>query len=74
MKFFYSVLCLLGIVLPYSQFLPWVLEHGLNLSQLVQEAASTRTGAFTWLDVIVSAVVLLGLIWQDGKRWQMRYW
>jgi hypothetical protein len=23
------IFCVLGLVLPYSQFVPWLLEHGL---------------------------------------------
>ena len=54
----YGVLCVLGTVLPLSQFIPWIVEHGLNLSAFVSEAGATRIGAFAWLDVAVSAAVL----------------
>ncbi len=71
MKKFYGVLCILGIVLPYWQLLSWVAENGLALSQLIGEATSSRIGAFAWLDVLVSAVVLLAFIVYEGTRIKM---
>ena len=68
MKYFYGVLCLLGVILPLGVFSPWMLENGLNLTLLVTEISNSRVGAFAWLDVIVSAVVLLGFIFFEGKR------
>ena len=41
MKKVYGLLCLLGIVLPYSQLVPWVLENGLNMSNLWQPVLGT---------------------------------
>ena len=71
MKKLYGVLCLLGIVLPYSQLVPWVVENGLNLMLLVEEAAQLRIGAFAWLDVIVSALVLIAFILYEGGMLKM---
>jgi Terpene cyclase DEP1 len=31
-KTIYLVLCFAGVVLPYWQFVPWVMQHGMNLS------------------------------------------
>lgn len=66
-KLIYIILCILGTVLPYSQFLPWLLENGVNLPLLFNEIANSRIAAFGWLDVIVSAVVLFVFMWEDGR-------
>ncbi len=55
----YLVLCFAGVLLPYWQFVPWILQHGLNLPLFVRELFATRIGAFFGMDVIVSAVALL---------------
>lgn len=68
MKTFYALACALGIALPYWQFLPWLLEHGLDPWRLIADAGATRIGAFAWLDVLVSAVVLLVFIVIEGRR------
>lgn len=71
MKKVYGLLCLLGIVLPYSQLVPWMLENGLNIMLLVEEAAQLRIGAMAWLDVIVSALVLITFIFYEGGKLDM---
>jgi hypothetical protein len=64
-------LALIGAVLPYSQFLPWLAEHGPNLPLLFTELFSTRIGAFFGLDVLVSAVVLIAFVRREGARRKM---
>jgi uncharacterized protein DUF2834 len=61
-KLFYLALCILGAVLPYWQFIPWLAEHGVNGRLFVQELFATRISTFFALDVIVSAVVVLRFI------------
>lgn len=72
MKNFYIACCVLGVILPYWQFLPWLLDNGLAPFALLVEAASTRIGAFAWLDVLVSAVVLLTFVDVEAKRLNMK--
>lgn len=31
MRTLWGTLCVVGVALPYSVFIPWVLEHGLDL-------------------------------------------
>ncbi|KQY84161.1 hypothetical protein ASD24_10290 [Paenibacillus sp. Root52] len=68
MKYFYGVLTLLGIILPYMEFIPWISEHGFNMTLLLNEATQNRISAFAWLDVIIAAIVLIGFILYEGKR------
>ncbi len=72
MKYFYGVLSVLGALLPYGMFVPWVMENGIDVSLLAAEAASTRIGAFAWLDVLVSGVVLIAFILVEGVRMRMK--
>ena len=58
----------LGLLLPYSQFVPWLLEHGLDLTLFLRELFANRISAFFAIDVIVSAVVLIWFIQTEGKR------
>jgi|SRR6516162_4180227 hypothetical protein len=64
----YLGLCVLGVVLPYWQFIPWMTTNGLNLSLFISELFSTRIGAFFGLDVVVSALVLLVFVATEGRR------
>ncbi|HEY7637011.1 MAG TPA: DUF2834 domain-containing protein [Gemmatimonadales bacterium] len=72
LKHLYFCLSVLGLVLPYSQFLPFVEEHGLDLRLIVQQLFANRISAFFGLDVIVSAVVLLVFMGVEGRRLAMR--
>jgi hypothetical protein len=65
---FYLVCCVLGLLVPYSQFVPWLLEHGLNVTLLFRELFANRISAFFAMDVIVSAIVLIWFIQSEGKR------
>ena len=65
---FYLALCVVGVVLPYGFFLPWLVDNGLDLSLFITELVSTRVGAFFGADVIVSAVALFGFVFADGRR------
>ena len=72
-KIIYLVLCILGVALPYSQFLPWVLDHhGVNLRLFFHELFANRIGGFFGMDVFVSAVALIGFIRSEGARLKMR--
>jgi hypothetical protein len=68
MKYFYGTLCVFGAILPYGMFVPWVIDHGINVSLFITEAASTRIGAFAWIDLLVSGLVLIGFVLVEGSR------
>jgi Terpene cyclase DEP1 len=61
-KTVYLALCLVGAVLPYWQFVPWVAQHGVNLPLFVRELFANRISAFFGVDVLVSAVVLFAFM------------
>jgi Protein of unknown function DUF2834 len=71
-RYVYLVLCLVGVVLPYWQFVPWFLDHGLDISLFVQQLFANRIGAFFGLDVLVSSVVLWIFVFAEGGRLGMR--
>lgn len=71
-KMLYLVLCVLGFALPYSQFVPWVVEHGLDMRLFVQQLFANRIGGFFGMDVLVSAVTLISFISSEGARLKMR--
>jgi hypothetical protein len=71
-KLMYLLLCVLGIALPYSQFIPWTVQNGLHMKYFVQQLFANRVGGFFGLDVLVSAIVLFYFVNQEGKRLHMR--
>jgi hypothetical protein len=71
-RHFYLVCCVLGLIFAYWQFVPWLLEHGLNVELFVRELFGNRVSAFFAIDVIVSAIVLIWFIQSEGKRLRVR--
>ena len=71
-RYVYPICWVLGLILPYSQFVPWIFEHGLNLTLFFRELFANRISAFFAMDVILSAIVLILFIQTEGKRLQVR--
>lgn len=71
MRSVYIVLCLLGTLLPLSQFLPWTFANGINIPLLIQDITASRISAFAWADVFVSALVLIVFILAECRRSRM---
>ena len=75
MKMFYGVLTILGLVLPYTQFISWLNINGLDLILLFQEILQSKISLFAWIDIIISAIVLIGFIIFEGKKQKIdRLW
>lgn len=69
----YLILCVLGVLLPSSQFVPWLLEHGLDLPLFVRDLFANRIGGFFGLDVIISSFVLWVFVFSEGGRIGVRH-
>jgi len=73
LRYLYLVFALIGLVLPYSQFVPWIAEHhGVNMPIFLHELFANRISAFFAMDVVVSAIVLISFIQTEGRRLGMR--
>ena len=71
----YFALAIVGTVLPLSQFVPWLLQHGPDVRLFIEELFSTRIGGFFGWDVIVSALVVATFIVAEGRALGMsRLW
>jgi hypothetical protein len=73
MKNIYLALAVIGTVLPYSQFIPFLRENGLDARLFVEQLFATRIGGFFGMDVIVSSVVLWVFVRAEGRRLGMRH-
>jgi len=69
----YLFLSVLGAAIPYSQFVPCVMENGLPLGLLMRQLFANRISAFFGLDVLVSSIVLLVFMRIEGQRLRVRF-
>ena len=72
-KHVYLVLCVAGILLPYSQFIPFLREQGLDLNLFLAQLFANRVSGFFGMDVIVSSLVLWVFVSVDGRRYGVRH-
>lgn len=73
LQYCYLLLCILGTVLPYSQFIPFLREHGMNIPLFIEQLFANRISGFFGFDVIISSVVLWVLVLTEGRRRQMKH-
>lgn len=72
-KTLYLALCVFGTALPYSQLIPFLLEHGLDFRLFFGQLFSNRIGGFFGLDVIVSSVVLWVFVLVESRRSSVKH-
>jgi hypothetical protein len=72
-QYFYLILCVLGTVLPYSQFFPFLVEHGFNVALFIDQLFANRISGLFGFDVIVSSIVLWVFVITEGRRQQMKH-
>ncbi len=72
MKRLYLILALAGLVVPYTFFISFLAQHGLNLSLLIEQLFGTPISAFFAVDLIITAIVFWVFLFQEARRMQMR--
>lgn len=72
MRWLYLTAAVAGAVLPLSQLLPFLSEHGPDVPLLFRQLFQTNASAFFGLDVIVSSAVLWLFVFSEGRRRRMR--
>lgn len=68
----YLILCILGTVLPYSQFVPFLVEHGLDIQLFFEQLFANRISSFFGMDLIVSSLVFWTFVFWEGSRLGMK--
>ena len=68
----YFVLAILGLVLPYGVFLPWVLEHGLDVSLFFSELLANDVAKTTALDFMMATIAVIAFIIFESKKLGMK--
>jgi hypothetical protein len=68
LKSVYLGLCVAGTLLPCWQFLPFLRDHGLNMTAFVEQLFASPVSGFFGMDVIVSSIVLWVFVLTEGRR------
>lgn len=73
-KHIYLLLALLGALIPYFHFGPWLLEHGLDIRLFFDQVHANRVSEFFAADVVVSAAVVLVFLIYQRRRLRGLWW
>ena len=73
MQFIYLLLSVLGFALPYSQFVPFIANNGLDLPLFFEQLFANRISSFFALDLFISSVVFWVFLFREGRRLQMKF-
>lgn len=73
-KSIYLWLALVGLIAPYSQYVPYVMEHGFRLSDLWTMLWVNPIVNFYAADLFVTALVATIFMIVEGRRIHLPYW
>lgn len=75
MKKLYLLLSLFGFLIPYYSFVKFLFNNWLDISLFLSFLFSNNISTFFWLDVIISALVLIVFIIYEWKKNKIKgYW
>ena len=73
MQIIYLFLAILGFILPYSQFIPFLLNNGLDSSLFWSQLFANQISSAFALDLFASSVVFWIFIFKEGKRIDLKF-
>ena len=72
-KRYYLGLAAAGFILPYSQLMYFLAENGLNISLIIHQITGYKFSSFAWLDVVLTAIVVIVLVIEESDRVSKRW-
>ncbi len=72
-KNYYFILFIIGTIVPYWQFVNFIIENGFNQSLFIKQLFVNRVSSFFAYDVMISAIVVAVFIMYH-KKGVKNYW
>jgi Terpene cyclase DEP1 len=73
MQWLFLFVAVLGTVLPYAYFIPFLMTHGLDLPLFFKQLFQNNISAFFGTDVVVLALALWLFVFWEGRRRGMKH-
>ena len=70
----YLIIAIVGVILPYSQMIPWSMSPDASLASFWADVTANRLSVFGWLDAGVSGLALFAFIAFDRAKSGVRAW
>ena len=74
MKYLYLGLSIVGTIVPFAIFIPWLQIHGLNIELFISEWFANSIAQFFAADFLISWLAWLIFILYDRKKNDVAYW
>ncbi len=70
----YVFFCVIGTILPMTQFVPWFGEHGLAMHLFLQSALANQASTGLAMDLVVAATAFIAFAIISGQRGVRLWW
>ena len=68
----YLILAILGLILPYSQLVPFFIDNGLDLSLFWSQLFANRISTDFAFDLLVSSIVFWIFVFKEGTKLNLK--
>ena len=68
------MLCMLGAVLPLSQFMGFLVEHGFDLALMWSQIIISPISRFLAYDLFISGAAVVVFMYVEGRKVGMGWW
>ncbi len=69
----YLLLAIVGLLLPYSQFIPFLTAHGFDVGLFFDQLFTNRISTFFAYDLFISAVVVIVYAVSESARLKVKH-
>ena len=69
----YLVLAALGLTVPYWFFINYLIAHGFELTEIVQDLFANEVSTFFALDLVIATLVFWYLVISETRRLAMKF-
>ena len=67
-KNIYLVLAIFGVILPYTQFVPWSMQNGSDIKLMISEMFANQIASGIAIDALLTGVVIVLFMFFDRKK------
>ena len=70
----YAFFCVIGTILPMTQFIPWFRQHGVDMRLFLQSAFANQASTGLAMDLFVAATAFIAFAIISGRRGVRLWW
>jgi hypothetical protein len=74
MKYFYLLLTIVGVILPYTELIPYIIEFDSDMVYLFTRPFEEHATAFFAYDLFIAGTAAAAFIIHEGRKRQIKGW